>query len=369
VTPIPHPRIGHWAATLALGIALAQPAAFGASAQVELSGVEGELADAVRANLELSRFAGRDVSLVQARRLHRLAPEQIRAALEPYGYYQAQVEGELVPIEARPGQPAADTAGGVRSVLRVTLGPRVTIRASNVRVEGPAAQLPEIRGAVAGFRPAVGAALEHGVYEASKAQIVRLLQTRGFFDTQLRTHRVEVTRAAGAADIDLSWTSGERYAFGSVNFPDTPFPDAFLQRFAPWRAGEPYSLDQLLAFQQRLLDADYFASVLIEPNVAARADGRVPIDATLVPAKRTVYTAKAFFSTDVGPGGSLGVQRRWLNAAGHKAGITFDYSRRLQDVTASHRIPLPAVDNRAFTFAAGYRDEQTDSSQQRLTRL
>jgi translocation and assembly module TamA len=63
------------------------------------------------------------------------------------------------------------------------------------------------------------------------------------------------------------------------------------------------------------------------------------------------------------------VQRRWLNAAGHKAGGQFELSKRLEVVSAFYRIPRPGRDNGSLNFAVGYRDETTDSSREQLMRL
>ncbi len=70
-----------------------------------------------------------------------------------------------------------------------------------------------------------------------------------------------------------------------------------------------------------------------QPELEKRADGRVPVEVLLIPAKRTIYTANAYVSTDSGPGAALGVERRWLNDSGHKAGGQIEYSSRLQAVS------------------------------------
>ncbi len=87
----------------------------------------------------------------------------------------------------------------------------------------------------------------------------------------------------------------------------------------------------------------------------------MPVDVLLVPAKRTVYTANVYVSTDSGPGGKLGFERRWLNKRGHKLSSRLQYSTRLQDISTKYRIPKPGPRNRTLTFGVGYRDEETDT--------
>ena len=93
-----------------------------------------------------------------------------------------------------------------------------------------------------------------------------------------------------------------RHRLGAVRYSDVQFPDKFLQRYTPWREGEFYSTDKLLNLQQALVDADYFSAVAVTPDLEHAKDAVVPIDVMLVPAKRTVYTASVYVSTDSGPG-------------------------------------------------------------------
>jgi translocation and assembly module TamA len=178
-----------------------------------------------------------------------------------------------------------------------------------------------------------------------------------------------VVKSANTAEIDLAWDAGERHRLGPIRFSESQFPDTFLQRYKPWTDGEYYSADKMLALQQALVDADYFASVAVTPDLEHAADGVVPVDVMLIPAKRTVYTANLYVSTDTGPGTKLGVERRWLNKRGHKLGGTLEYSSRLQEISTKYQVPKPGLRNKNYTFGAGYRDEETDSSKSKMARL
>jgi translocation and assembly module TamA len=326
--------------------------------RLEIRGVEGELAQAARANLELQDFLDREVTGRQLRGLVSRGEQQIRLGLEPYGFYEARVVGQRVRIPE-----------GWRVTYTVEPGLPARVRNSRVEVQGPGAEVKAVRDALQAFAPKPGEPIDHAVYEASKARVGTALQTTGFFDATLDRRRVEVTRAARSADIDLAWRSGERYRLGSARFTEVQFPDGFLQGFLPWEADAFYSVDDLLVLQQRLIDADYFSLVSVQPDIAQRQDGRVPVEVLLTPAKRTIYTAGAYVSTDAGPGGRLGIQRRWINDRGHKWGAEVEYSTRLQAASTTYRIPRPGVRNRYYDFAAGYRDETTDTSRSTLKRL
>ncbi len=325
---------------------------------LEIEGVKDELAQAARANLELQDFFEREVTARQLRGLVTRGEQQIRLGLEPYGFYEAQATGRL---ERR--------ADGWMVTFTVVPGEPARVRQSRVEVTGPAQDLKTVRDALGAFSPRPGEPIDHALYENSKARIGTALQTSGFFDATLQRRRVEVTRAERSADIDLAWDGGERYRLGATRFTEVQFPDGFLQGFLPWTPGSFYSVDELLVLQQRLIDADYFSLVSVQPDIAQRRDGEVPVEVLLTPAKRTIYTAGAYVSTDLGPGGRLGVQRRWLNDRGHKGGVELEYSTRLQAGSLNYRIPRPGVRNRYYDFAVGYRDETTDTSRSRLTRI
>jgi len=330
-----------------------------AGVEIDIEGLDDELEDQARNNLELQQYADRALSPAQANRLFAKAQDEIRKALEPFGYYHASVEGDLERTDA----------GNYRARFRVVPGEPVIVNRADVVVEGSAVELAPIRDALAKFEPKPGERLDHGAYERSKSNIAMLLQANGYFDAKLERHRVAVLRSARSADIDLEWTSGERYRFGDVTFSDVQFPEEFLQRFVPWEPDTYYSSDDLLALQQRLVDADYFSSVSVQPDLERKGDGIVPIEATLVPAKRTIYTAGVHVSTDSGPGVRFGVERRWLNDRGHKAGAELEYSQRLEQYSAFYRIPRPGRRNRNYNFAVGYRDEETDTSTSRMARV
>ena len=323
-----------------------------------IEGLTDELEAAARANLELQQYVDRDTHPAQIQSLMERGTEEIERALEPYGYYHAQVTAQLKPDNSR-----------LVANYRVIPGERVMIRDSQIEVEGPGGDLPAVRSAISNFEPAIGQALEHGRYEDSKSAIGSALQLNGYFDAQLERHRVEVTRATRSASIDLNWQSGQRYRIGTVRFSEAQFPEAFLRRYIPWEPAAPYDIESLLTLQQRLVDADYFATVSVQPALEQRSDGLVPVDVLLIPDERTVYTASAFVSTDAGPGGRLGIERRWLNKRGHKIGGEVEYSTRVQGYSSYYRIPRPGRQSRLYSIAGGYRDEETDSSRSRLARL
>lgn len=337
--------------------------AHAARVKVEIEGVEDDMLEAVRASVELKQYEERDVAGVEVRRLFERGEEQIRTALEPFGYYEAQVDSTLT----RPEDAPEDV--DYLAVFRVTKGEPVIVQKSNVHVGEAAAQIDTVKFALDMFEPKVGDPLDHAAYERSKHQIDAALANDGFLDAELTRHRIEVVRSAQSAEIDLAWNEGVRYRLGPVTYSDSQFPQHFVQRYTPWKEGEYYSAEKLLTLQQNLVDADYFASVGVTPDLEHARDGVVPVDVLLVPAKRTLYTASVYVSTDSGPGARLGVERRWLNKRGHKVSGEIEYSARVQQIAANYRVPKPGLRYQYVNYSAAYRDEETDTSSSSMARL
>ena len=336
------------------GLALADRVA------VTIEGIEDPILESARANLELMQYQERDVSAAEVRRLFDRGKEQIARSLEPFGYYNPQVDGRLERPEP----------GKFQAIYQVKVGEPVVVQEQRVEVNPEtAAQVESVQLALERFEPKHGQRLDHGEYERSKEMIATALANDGYLKAQLVRHKVSVVKSANTAEIDLAWDAGERHRLGPIRFSESQFPDAFLQRYKPWNDGEYYSADKMLALQQALVDADYFTSVAVTPDLEHAADGVVPVDVMLIPAKRTLYTAKLYVSTDSGPGTELGIERRWINKRGHKLGAELEYSARLQEISTKYQIPKPGLRNRNYTIGAGYRDEETDTSTSRMARL
>lgn len=344
-----------WLFIIVLAIALPARAA---GVTVRIDGVEGDMRKAIAAALQLSQYSGREVTDAQLRRLVGAAEGEARSALEAFGYYHATVDARIV---AEPGAPRVE--------LHIVPGEPVRVASVDIVLGGAADGQKAVRKAIAAFAPARGRIFDQPTYEKSKAAIGSALHASGYLDAKLVTHRVDVTRADNTARIHLAWDVGPRYRFGATRFTGAQFPDTLLDRYIPWRDGDFYSQDKLLELQQRLIDADYFAIVQVTPALDALASGTVPVHVALTPAKRTLYTAGLFVGTDTGFGVRAGMKRRWVNRRGHKLGLETVLAERLRTVTATWSIPLPGPDNHSVNFGAGFRDEATDTSTSRTSRL
>ena len=368
----------------------ALPAAAITVTRVDVSGLDDELmAENVRVSLALNDAIGKDLSARRLNYLLREAEAETREALEPFGYYSPTIviqrsdrsvpEGTDDPSTAANARTAtadadADAGGnadarqrGSRSLtvsIRIEPGKPVRVRGWNVGVEGDAGDERSVRAALDGFAPRQGEVLDHSLYEASKSKVSRTLAGHGYFDADFAAHRVEVTRADYAADIDLRWTSGARYALGEATFTQTPktiIRDELLQKLVGWTPGEAYDDAELERLRRSLVALDYFGLVEILPQPENAKDKVVPVQVNLTPAPRSIYTAGVNYGTRSGAGFSLGVERRYLNTRGHKALAQVDYANKRKTATVQYRVPAFAWLDGWYTASLQAADEQTDS--------
>lgn len=375
--------VARLAAVAALCLA-AMPAMAVKIERIDILGLDQAMTENVRVNLSLEDSVGKVVSARRMAYLVRVAEDETREALEPFGYYSPTIvvqrsdrsapesEDEAAPAARTGTAGARDRDRPVRVAITVDKGAPVLVRNETVAIEGDASDDKYLAEELDAFVPRPGAVLDHRLYEASKARIARRLAQRGYFDADFIAHRVEVTRAERAADIDLRWDSGDRYDMGPVRFAQQPrqiIRPQLLEQLVYWNEGEYYHQGRLDRLRESLLRLDYFSAIDIEPQpdaaIAVAEDGggvsrRVPVAVTLTPARRSVYTAGVSYGTDSGAGVRFGVERRYLNDRGHKALGQIDWAQNRKTATLQYRVPAFAWLDGWYTGSTQFADEQSD---------
>ncbi len=331
---------------------LAAPAHGAVDIDVRISGVSGELLDNVRAYLSIEQQRN-DPSLSEGRmrRLHRKATQEIRRALEPYGYYSVEVDAALTHTENR-----------WQAAYRVDLGPPVRVNRMDVQLTGTGTEDAEFTQLLAALPLRAGDVLEHRRYENIKAALQRLAAERGYFEFRLLAHEVRVEVEANTAEVTLHADTGPRYRFGQVNFHQDVLRPQLLARYVTFKPGEPYHTNALLNLQTALFDSDYFSNVEIDPRSKEAVDEEVPIDVTLTPRPQHRYSVGAGYGTDTGPRARLGWDNRRINQRGHRFGAEYRISEIRESLGTRYRIPIrdPRTDEVAVTTS--WTDDHPDIS-------
>ncbi len=310
------------AAALAVVAAAAQ-----AKVDVQLEGLDGALKDNAMAALSISRAAD-DAPGLRIRRLHARAADEIRSALQPFGYYAPIVEATL-----------AEDGEDWRARYVVERGPQVMVATVDVQVLGEGGADPGFQAVVAEFPVKPGDPLAHATYELGKRQLTAYAARKGYFAAEFDSSAILVTVGEQKADVVIHYAAGPRYQFGPVTLNQDILDDRMVVGYVKVAEGDPYDVEPLLKMQNELSTGPYFAAVEVKTQREA-ADGlRVPIAVDLFPAKAQRWEVGGGYGTDTGIRGKVKAEWRRLNRAGHHAEAEFEASQ--VEYSASGQVPRP----------------------------
>ncbi len=322
-----------------------------AEAEVVLNGVESPASDNVLAYLDLDEEPC-DASEQRIRQKYRGATEDVAAALQALGYYEARIAAEL-----------AFTPECWRATFTIALGEPVLVRTLDVAVVGEGAADPEFAAAVAEAGLAAGAPLHHGNYEALKRRLSTIALERGYSEGRLTENRIDVYPEDRAADVVLHFDCGPRYRFGPVSFAQDVLSDALIQSYVPFRRGDPYDNRVLTDLYVALTDSGFFQTIDVRPLQPDSATREIPISIVLTPAPRRLLTYGVGFSTDTGPRLNLSRTNRRSNDRGHQFGVNAQLSSVVSEVTGNYRLPFGDPSKEWIAFDAGVKREDTESAE------
>ncbi len=295
----------------------------------------------------------KDLTERRIRQLHEAAPEEIRTALQPFGFYKPVIVPTLV------------RAGDGDWVARYEIDPGPPLRYGSVELDVTGEGAEHFRPLVEGFVVRPGSIVNHATYELAKKALEDDAGENGYVRAAFTVRRIEVDLEAYSARAILRFETGPPYVFGPVRFHQDFLDQTVIQGYVTWKEGDRLKLSELLKMQDALSDAPYFSRVEVEMKVAEATDGRVPIDVTLTASKRRKYSFGAGYGTDTGFRGNVGVELRRLNRKGHHATFEAKGSDLEKSLSARYLVPgrYPRTDALAFTVA--YADLRPTTSKSR----
>lgn len=339
--------LARWAAAGLLALALAGVCA-AESLRVEISGVSGEQKANVEGFVSIYRERDdKDLSASRVRMLHERAPEEIREALAPFGFYRVGVEGELSETED----------GGWLARYRIDPGEPIPLGVVDVQVSGPGAEEPGRPGA--GME--TGQPLSHSAYEGAKKRLKGFYEARGYLEARYAHSEVLVDTEAYSADVSLHLDTGPQFYFGDVRFLQEGFDPDFLQRYVTFEEGDPFRYADLLALQGALNNTDFFSVVEVTPRVSEVADQRVPIEVKVDRNLPNRYRIGFGFATDTGPRVTFDWTRRYIGTKGHSASALLSLSPKIQRLEGGYRVPLADPRREFLSFTASAENYDTTS--------
>lgn len=323
---------------------------------LKIEGVSDEITSNVQAFLSIASLADQPVTNESRLRfLHRRANDEIREALEPFGYYNPEVRAELTLLDD----------GSWQALYVIDAGPQVTLSRVNIQVTGEGQTDPIFVNILNSSSLQDGTALNHPAYNRLKNRLQSTAAERGYYRARFEQSRIFVDRDDNTAQIDVIYATGQRTRISEIRFSESPISEKLLRRYPRFTEGDYLDVTRLIDLQSALVDSNYFSDVEVLPLLNELEDGEIPIQVTLMPRPRTLYRAGIGFGTDTGARMQLGMDRRYVNSRGHKLNANVRLSQIRNDITGSYMIPGgdPRFDQ--YGLRGRYSDEDSDTIESR----
>jgi translocation and assembly module TamA len=278
-----------------LGLLLAAAASAQAlSYRVEVEGPR-EIAGLLRKGLGLVRWQN-DPEMT-AERLRRLADDAVREAREV-----AATEGYFAP---RVALAIDESQSPWRVKLTLEPGERTLVSEVEIRFSGPAAQDPEAQALFKrvreGWRLRRGEPFRQGDWDAAKREAARALAGWRYAAARVADSRATIDPDTRQAKLELELASGPAFRFGPVRVIGLRrYADAVAENLSPIRPGQTYDRDQVLAYQRRLLETGYFASVQADIDTHPLLADEAPLRVSVIEAASQNIETGLGYNTDAG---------------------------------------------------------------------
>lgn len=333
-------------------------------ANIDITGIDKPLEDNVR--LLLSVEQQKDHQYLSEGRLHRLhekAPQEITKALQPFGYYRPIINSTISNISTQQS-PAL-----WQLHYTVDPGPPLPIGKLDFILKGEMRNDPEIQKIIKNIPLQEGRVFNHIEYDNFKTSLARIASERGYFNASFIEHRVEINLDSYQADVRLVYDGGARYRFTEPSLNQAVLDAELLQRYIPFEAGTPYSLNLLIELQQVLNDSYYFQTVEISPGEPLHDSHEIPINVKLTPRKRHRFSLGLGFGTDTGARGKFGWEMPRINSRGHRFDSNIQLSQIGYNITANYRVPIYNPRTDQLIYSAGIVNETIDDRESTLRSL
>jgi translocation and assembly module TamA len=353
-----------YAATASLLLLLCHPAPLFAAdpVEVEVTGVEEGALKNVKDALALPYGLVRDgkVDRLWLDRFAHQAGEKARLALEPFGYYHAQVsvkveepkkESYLLRVEVTPGEP-------------------VRLTAVSVTLAGAGVNESQLRRLAAAFPLSQGAVLLQPEYERAKSALKARAVELGYLDADFSKHEIRIAPGATAARIELALETGERYAFGEVQIEGgDDYPQSYLRRFLSFKKGEVFSYAKLGETQLNFSNSERFKAVVITPEKQQASALQVPVLVKLTSAPRRSLRPGVGYGTDTGARFTIRYRDLNLFHEGHDLDLNLYLAERLQGFSAKYTWPSPLDIKSSTSLQLNLQQEDVSTYTSRLAAL
>lgn len=308
----------------------------------KIEGLTGDALNNATTQLNLMiKHLGDKPSNNQLNRFYENASDAIKQAIQPFGYFKAQVRSHLnknkTPWHAR---------------FTVTPGPVMLVNQVDIRITGDGANLAEFANFKRKFPLHTGDPLNAKKYKQAKNNLFKLAQKYGYLNGKMLQQALNIDLIHYQANITLHFDTGKRFYFGKTKFNKTLFNPEFLSHFLPYKSGEPFSNQTISKTQSNFNDSNYFTSVSVTPMQQANNQD-VPIDIHLVPKPSQDYHVGGGYGTDTGMRGLLGWDWNNITDTGQHFSAKLQAALEQSNLQGTYYIPGRDPLKQQYTLGAG----------------
>lgn len=322
------------------------------SVTVDIEGVSGEERDNVQKALDVPPDLIKQGLVDEAwlERFERRVPAKAREALQPFGYYKAEVKTRRERLDG----------DSFRLAVSIALGDPVRLGAVRVEVQGVGSKEKEIKELIASFPLRQGDVLRHHLYEEAKANLQKRAVGLGYLDAAYSERAIRVSLDNLTATIDLVLQTGPQYRFGPISFSGkSGYGESFLMRYVEFKPGEVYSEEKIARTQYNFSTADRFTKVTITGLKEAATENAVPMQISLTPSPAKRVRFGIGYGTDTRFRGLARYQNVNIAGRGHMFDAELKVSELFQGLGARYVFPS-RVDVKSFSsLKAGFEREDT----------
>jgi len=255
-----------------------------------------EFAGTLRKGLNLARWQNDpQMNPEQLRRLIKDAEREARETAATEGYFSAEVETSV-----------DESAAEWKVRLKLTPGQRTRVSEVDIRFTGPATQDPEaqrrFKAVRDGWRLRRGQPFRQVDWDAAKRLAARELSSWRYAAARVASSRAVIDPVTHEARLEVELASGPAFRFGPVRVTGLKrYPDRVAESLSPIPPGATYERDLVIAYQRRLLESGYFASVQAEIDAHPLLADAAPLRVAVIEAASQDIETGVSYTTDAGP--------------------------------------------------------------------
>lgn len=298
--------------------------------RINVTGIQGEMYQNVQARLKLEEQQSNvSVSLSKMDVFLKRAPEIIRKALQPYGYFKASVS---------PASIDHDNATLV-ATFHVTPGAPLKLTSVNVTILGNGQNNTALQTLISNFPIKTGMVFSSDAYEKAKDLLFQTASDEGYIKSYFVKSEIKIDLKQYRADVTLTLQTEDQYYFGNINYKRSVYAQSFLDRFQSFKSVTHFSSKKLYQFQQEMNNSGYFQQVEATPDLEHIENYRVPINVDVTAPKSQRYDFGLGYGTFTGPRLSAGINLRRLTDTGQHFNAEIKLSSILSGLAAKYFIP------------------------------